>query len=301
MMPDMPNKPNPRAIWFRRKDAQLSMERLARHGRTEPKKMSWDGAQRAFRSWILYFVALLYTSTILGAYATSYFSVFLKSLKNADGSPTWSVAQVNAIPIVGGGINVIFVWVWALLSDYFRTRWTLIVAQAVLGLIPCIIMSFWTSNPNSMSMSATYVSYFIMYMCQGTSPLIFSWLSDLVPRDSEARTLMVGAAVATYYAISAWAQIFLWPASEAPYYKHGWNSSLILLLFVVVLASVLRFIDVRYMRYSPPLYDHSMNVDVDADVVVGRSGPTYHYRGGLNDEEYEGDGSKGPHVRSTVH
>lgn len=38
MIPDLPNKPNPRAVWFRNIHAEVSMERLARHGRAEPKK-----------------------------------------------------------------------------------------------------------------------------------------------------------------------------------------------------------------------------------------------------------------------
>lgn len=79
------------------------------------------------------------------------FNLFLKSLKNPDGSPVWSVAQVNAIPIGefvstpavtseegwsdnvpgGGAITVVMVWGWAFLSDYFQTRWLIVMAQAV--------------------------------------------------------------------------------------------------------------------------------------------------------------------------
>ena len=43
MLPDYPNRPNPRALWFRKVEAELSMERLARHNRAEPKKVSWSG------------------------------------------------------------------------------------------------------------------------------------------------------------------------------------------------------------------------------------------------------------------
>jgi hypothetical protein len=70
-------------------------------------------------------------------------------LKNEDGSSKWSTVQVNAIPIGGSAINVVFgtcdnswrlnfgtnlpgvVWIWALLSDFLRTRWTLIVTQGI--------------------------------------------------------------------------------------------------------------------------------------------------------------------------
>ncbi|KAK2776021.1 hypothetical protein FQN53_002915 [Emmonsiellopsis sp. PD_33] len=247
MLPDLPNNPNPRAFWFTKQHAELSMERLARNGRAEPKKMSWAGIRRTFSSWVVYFISILYISTVLGTWGYAYFGLFLKSLKNPDGSARWTVAQVNAIPMGGSGINVLFVWIWALLSDFLETRWTLIVLQGVIGIVPCIIMSIWTSHPNVVALSSVYASYFISYMCLGTAPLIFSWLSDLIPQDPEARSLIVGVAVAGYYAISAWSQVLAWPASQAPYYKYGWQSALALLVVVIIMTCVLHFIDMKYL------------------------------------------------------
>lgn len=45
LLPDLPNNVNPRAFWFKKGHAQLAMERLERHGRAEPKKMTWAGAK----------------------------------------------------------------------------------------------------------------------------------------------------------------------------------------------------------------------------------------------------------------
>lgn len=98
-----------------------------------------------------------------------------------------------------------------------------------------IIMSVWTTHPQSTPLSAAYASYFIQRMALGTAPLIWAWLSDLSvsyqayhvqlaykssnssPTDPEGRTLIVGASIAGYYSISAWSQVLLWPASQAPY------------------------------------------------------------------------------------
>ncbi|KAH8651570.1 putative allantoate permease [Tricladium varicosporioides] len=247
MLPDLPNNPNPRAIWFTKEHAVLAMDRLERNGRAEPKKMSWAGAKRTFSTWVVYFIAVLYISTVLASYGYAYFNLFLKSLKHADGTKVWTTSQVNAIPIGGGAINVVFVWIWALLSDYFQTRWVLIVAQAVIGIIPCIIMSIWTRHPASVALSAVYASYFICYLALGTAPLIFSWLSDILPQDPEARTLIVGVAVAGYYAVSSWSQVLVWPAKQAPYYKYGWQSALALWVLVIIMTCALRVIDMKYM------------------------------------------------------
>lgn len=83
---------------------------------------------------------------VLATSGYNYFGLFLKSIKNSDGTRRWSGPQVNLIPIGGSAINVVFgtyiesitrnsllimnsVWVWALLSDVLRTRWFLIVVQ----------------------------------------------------------------------------------------------------------------------------------------------------------------------------
>lgn len=203
--------------------------------------------RRTFSNWVVYFIAVLYISTVLASYGYSYFSLFLKSLKNPDGTARWSTEQVNVIPIGGGAIQVVFVWTWALLSDFLRTRWTLIVAQAVIGLVPCIMMSIWTSHPTSTPLAAAYASYFISFISLGTAPLIMSWLSDLIPQDPEARSLIVGVTIAGYYAVAAWSQVLVWPASQAPYYKYGWQSAIALWIVVIIMTCALRFIDVRYL------------------------------------------------------
>ncbi len=109
--------------------------------------------RRTFVLWISYFVPILYICTVLAQYGYNYFNLFLKSLKNADGTPTWTAQQVNAIPIGGGAINVLFgkhpelyslrvlpilgtdtcvvVWVWGIASDVFETRWTLVIVQGM--------------------------------------------------------------------------------------------------------------------------------------------------------------------------
>jgi len=40
----------------------------------------------------------------------------------------------------------------------------------------------------------------------------------------------------------------MWPAKEAPYYKHGWQSALALIVLVIVMTCALRYIDVRFLR-----------------------------------------------------
>jgi hypothetical protein len=135
MLPDYPNKRNSRAFWFSANDQQLAVNRLLRHKRAEAKPVTVASAKRTFSGWLVYFIAVLYAGIVLGTYGYNYFGLFLKSLKNDDGSKRWTTEQVNLIPIGGSAINMAFVWFWAIMSDLLQTRWTLIVAQGMLTLL----------------------------------------------------------------------------------------------------------------------------------------------------------------------
>lgn len=52
---------------------------------------------------------MLYIASVLAPYGYNYFNLFLKELKREeDGRPRWSVEEVNTIPILGNGVNVVF-------------------------------------------------------------------------------------------------------------------------------------------------------------------------------------------------
>lgn len=61
-----------------------------------------------YRSWVVYFIAIMYAGIVLATYGYNYFGLFLKAQKKADGSKRWTTEQVNVIPIAGGAINVVF-------------------------------------------------------------------------------------------------------------------------------------------------------------------------------------------------
>lgn len=65
-------------------------------------------SRRTFTSWVVYFIAILYIACVLASAGYGYFGLFLKSLKNPDGTKVWTVSQINAIPIGGGAIQVVF-------------------------------------------------------------------------------------------------------------------------------------------------------------------------------------------------
>lgn len=64
--------------------------------------------RRTFSTWLVYVIGVMYIAMVLGTSGYNYFGLFLKSIKNSDGSPRWTTVQVNLIPIGGSAINVVF-------------------------------------------------------------------------------------------------------------------------------------------------------------------------------------------------
>jgi hypothetical protein len=71
------------------------------------------------------------------------FTLFLKTIVDENGNRIWSTEAINAIPMGGSAITIVTVWVYSWLSDYFQTRWLIVMAQAVFALVPCIMLSVW--------------------------------------------------------------------------------------------------------------------------------------------------------------
>ncbi|OCF78525.1 hypothetical protein I204_00465 [Kwoniella mangroviensis CBS 8886] len=273
LIPDYPSNPNPRAFWLKDRHVKLAQDRSLRYRRADNKKFNRYAIARAFKQPQLYLFPIFYMTAQLAQQGYLYFNLFLKSLKNPDGTAVWSVAQVNALPMVGYAISIVLVWGWGWASDYFQIRWAIIFAQAVLGLIPGIIMSVW-----NVPMGAKYFSYFLSSSFIATSPPLFAWLSDMTPHDSEMRAFIIGCCTATWYGVNSWANVLIWPAKEAPLYRVGWKLTVGMWLFVMFEIWLIRFVDIKYVRprnqkIGQELYEDQVQhvphaIDDDADVTL---------------------------------
>ncbi|GFZ51950.1 hypothetical protein JCM24511_09720 [Saitozyma sp. JCM 24511] len=254
-IPDFPTKPNPWAFWLRPHHVEMARERTTRFRRTDNKKFTLKTIVRTLRQPLFYLFVALYPSSVLAQQGYNYFSLFLKALKNPDGTPTWSTAAVNAIPIGGAAIICVTVWVYGFMSDYFQTRWLIVMGQAIFALIPCIIMSIW-----NVPLGAKYFAYFASYLSVATAPPLFAWLSDCCPHDAEQRAFILGFSIAFYYAVAlflhwvwltnsgAWSNVLIWPTVEVPHYLHAWQTCIALWVLVIILLCALRYTELKYIR-----------------------------------------------------
>jgi hypothetical protein len=63
--------------------------------------MSWVGFKRIFYNPVMWFFTFAYSFWSWSQNANVWFALFLKSVKNSDGTARFSVPQINTIPIGG--------------------------------------------------------------------------------------------------------------------------------------------------------------------------------------------------------
>lgn len=89
---------------------------------------------------------------------------------------------------------------------------------------------------------------FILYICQSHGPPLWAWVSDMLPIDAEQRALTISFAITMYYAINSWSNVLIFPASQAPHYKHGWPVCLALWITSIMVICALRLYDLKVIR-----------------------------------------------------
>ncbi|TIA93117.1 hypothetical protein E3P99_00284 [Wallemia hederae] len=212
------------AVWMSSKMREIADERFARSNFRKPIKLTFRQffvlVRKAVTSWITYAFTITYAFWSWSQDANTWFSLFLKSVTNADGSKRFTSNQLTAIPIGGYVLQIAFMLIWAYLSDLQQRRCRYIVAQQITTLVGTIILSTWPT-----SFGLKMFAYFFLYLSNAAGPLIIAWMSDLIgTQNTEMRTIYIGLAVCLVNAIDSFQNIFIYPASEAPNYRIGYKA-----------------------------------------------------------------------------
>lgn len=249
---------SPLAFWLTASDRRIAQARLARFRRVDINPINLKTFWRTVKNPALYMIIYIYVGMLIGVSGINYFQLWLKSLKNADGTPRWGVSQLNAIPMGGYAMQMAGIWATAIASDYFKTRWLVLIAICLIGIPSCIIMTVWDvpigakyyacKLTGCLCFTPILTADFILYICQSHGPPLWAWVSDMLPTDAEQRALTIGMSITGYYAINAWSNVLIFPASQAPHYKYGWPVCLAMWITSGVVVVALRMYDVKVIR-----------------------------------------------------
>ncbi|KAL2879057.1 hypothetical protein SGCOL_005757 [Colletotrichum sp. CLE4] len=216
ILPGYPERPNPLSkFYLKPKHIEIALARARRVGRKPQIGITIKSFLRCFSFWQLWAFAIAWP---IGGNFTpaSYFNLWLKSLKNADGSVKYSVAMLNYLPIIGQAVQLVAELLFSGLSDYFGVRLPFLLLHSVINITSQIILII---RPNNQQ--AYMAGWYMNYIGAVSTMLLCSWASAHLQAEPEVRTVLFASRTVLAYIMSAFIPIAAFPASEAPHWRIG--------------------------------------------------------------------------------
>ncbi|KAL4778273.1 major facilitator superfamily domain-containing protein [Aspergillus varians] len=229
--------------WITEKEHVLSVKRMQAIGRAGTEPWSMPKVKRILSSWHTYLLPLIYIVWNNG-YPQAGMGYWLKSF-NADPPPvpgkSYTVAEINDLPLVSTGIFIVVAFIWSLLSDgpCRGSRWPFIHAGAIITIVFCALLREMPLYTNIAGRTAVY---WLGNIGLGAGPLILSWINEICSADTEKRALVVAMANDLAYVVQAVAPNFVWKTTDFPAAKKGYLWSIILQILLILVTAVVQFL-----------------------------------------------------------
>lgn len=131
LLPGYPDRPNPLSrFYLTPRNIEIAQARGRRVNRKPQVGITVKSFLRCFSYWQLWAIAVAWP---FGGnwQPTNYFNLWLKSLKNPDGSKRYSTAMLNYLPIAGQAETLVTQVLFNGLSDYFGARLPFLLIHSV--------------------------------------------------------------------------------------------------------------------------------------------------------------------------
>ncbi|KUJ08112.1 allantoate permease, partial [Mollisia scopiformis] len=229
--------------WITETEHELSVSRMKAIGRAGTEPWTKAKAKRILLSWHTYLLPLLYVVWNNGSPQPA-MGYWLKSF-NKKPAPvpgrTFTVAQINDLPLPTTGIFIVMAFVWAWLSDgpLRGARYPFIYAGAVMTLVFSIVMR---QMPLYSDIHGRMIVYWLSQLGMGAGPLILSWINEICSADTEKRALLVAMGNDLAYVVQAVAPNFVWKTTDFPAAKKGYLWSIILQVLLVGVTATIQLL-----------------------------------------------------------
>ncbi|KAF2801151.1 major facilitator superfamily transporter [Melanomma pulvis-pyrius CBS 109.77] len=216
ILPGYPERPNPLAkFYLKPRHIEIALARSRRVGRKPQIGITVRSFIRCFTYWQLWAFAIAWPigSNVV---PSNYFNLWLKSLKNPNGTKKYSVAMLNYLPIVGQGAQLIAEILFSGFSDYFGTRLPFLLLHSVINIASQIILIVRPHNQQ-----AYMAGYYLNYIGAVSTMLLCSWAAVHLQGEPEVRTVLFASGTIFAYLMNAFIPIAAFPAKEAPNWRIG--------------------------------------------------------------------------------
>lgn len=209
-----------RAIWLTEDEKKLSRARMGDAGTTTSRLIPWPVLRHKLRRVVAHPVTyLVMVSFALSAWAhraNAYFVLYLESIKNPDGSRRYSTYQVNILPLGGYALQIVTSIGLNALSDWKHWRWQVSIASNAVSVLFLAILSGWPANDK-----VVLAFYFLTYGTNAGNPSLMAWMSEIMRKEPEARSIIVAMTVTLVYVGHASIPLGAWRVEDAPRYPIG--------------------------------------------------------------------------------
>ncbi|KAH7376371.1 putative nicotinamide mononucleotide permease [Plectosphaerella cucumerina] len=214
----MPDYPSTSKRFLTEEESILACNRLAVDGigLTQGSGVEhiphWTAFKMTVRDWRVWAQCLLFV-LVTGSQTMQY---FIPTLVNSFGW-TGPQGQYHTIPAYMAALVYVVACCW--LADRYRAKWQFICGLSGLG---CILFICVTTIQSRM---AQYVlTIFAFGTIYGCSPLVKTWVSDVIPQPAAKRAIAIALINAIGNASSIYAT-WLWPKEHAPRYVPGFATT----------------------------------------------------------------------------
>ncbi|KAL7417125.1 major facilitator superfamily domain-containing protein [Mrakia frigida] len=223
--PGLPGKNTKPTFWLTASDLELTRQRMKVAGRAEPSPWTRSKVKALFSSWHLYVLPLMYI-LFNNAPVQQPMGFWLKSFnptathKAPVPGHTYSVSQINLLPLPGQAIFVVVALFFAWTSDGVLKgrRWPWIVVGCAGNVLwNAIILN--TSLYDSIKLRTAL--YWLLPSAGSIGMLTMTWINEICAADSEKRAIVIGLANTLTYTVQAIVPNFLWKQTDMPLAHKG--------------------------------------------------------------------------------
>ncbi|KAJ5897029.1 uncharacterized protein N7473_006428 [Penicillium subrubescens] len=153
---------------------------------------------------------------------------------------SFSIPQINNLPLVTTGIFIVMAFIWGWLSDgpCRGARWPFVYAGAVITIVFCALLR---QMPLYSNIEGRKIVYWLSNIGLGAGPLILSWTNEICSDDTEKRALIVAMANDLAYVVQAVAPNFVWKTTDFPAAKKGYLWCIVLHVLSIAVTAAIQF------------------------------------------------------------
>ncbi|KAH8783258.1 allantoate permease [Diaporthe sp. PMI_573] len=236
-----PNMPGGgKTWWITEAENTLSVERMKAVGRAGKQPWTRAKVKKILCSWHTYLLPLCYVVWNNG-WAQPAMGYWLKSFNETPApvpGTSFSVAEINDLPLPTTGIFVVMALIWGWASDgpCHGIRWPFIYVGAAITLLFSVLLR---QMPLYENITGRMVVFWFSQIGNGAGPLILTWINEICSDDTEKRALIVALGNDLAYVVQAVAPNFVWKTTDFPAARKGYLWCIVMqILLVLVTASI---------------------------------------------------------------